>query len=65
MHTKDNQTILKRFITKEIEKVYKKYNTITVEEADLVVRFIEKIERNQIDYESISVPHISVRHLTY
>ena len=50
MHTKDNQVILKRFITKEIEKVYKKYNTITVEEAELVVRFIEKIERNKIDY---------------
>lgn len=51
MHTKDNQVILKRFITKEIEKVYKKYNTITVEEADLVGKFIEKIERNQIDYD--------------
>ena len=54
MHKKDNQVILKRFITKEIEKVYKKYNTITVEEADLVGRFIEKIERNQIDYD----PHL-------
>ena len=50
MHTKDNQVILKRFITKEIEKVYKKYNTITVEEAELVVRFIEKIEGNKTDY---------------
>ena len=51
MQIKDNQVILKRFITKEIEKVYKKYNTITVEEADLVWKFIEKIERNQIDYD--------------
>ena len=51
MQMSNNHTVISRFISKEIEEVYKKYSNITQEEANLVFKFIQQVEENQLNFE--------------
>lgn len=51
MNTSNNTSIISKFITKEIEMIYRRYNEIPQEEIDMVSEFIEKLERNNVELE--------------
>ncbi len=51
MQMSNNHTVISRFLSKEIEEVYKKYSNITQEEANLVFKLIEQVEENQLNLE--------------
>lgn len=51
MNTSNNTSILSKFIAKEIEMIYRRYNEIPQEEINMVSEFIEKLERNKVEIE--------------
>ena len=51
MQMSNNHTVISRFISKEIEEVYKKYSNITQEEVKIVFKFIQQVEDNQLNFE--------------
>lgn len=51
MNKSSNNSILSKFIAKEIEHIYNKYNIIPEEERNAIRKFIEKVEENSLDFE--------------
>lgn len=51
MSTSSNTSIISKFITKEVENIYRKYSEIPQEEISMVASFIEKIEENKIEFD--------------
>ncbi|WP_411682653.1 hypothetical protein [Clostridium thailandense] len=49
MDTSNNTSILSKFMAKEIEMIYMRYNEISREEINIISEFIEKLERNKVD----------------
>ena len=50
MENRDNNSILSKFISKEVEAIYEKYRNITEEEINLVAKFIRKVEVGRVDF---------------
>lgn len=51
MNTSNNTSIISKFITKEVEHIYKKYNSIPEDEMNMVRQFIERLEENHINFD--------------
>jgi hypothetical protein len=51
MYTSNNTSIISKFITKEVEHIYKKYNSIPEDEMNMIKQFIEKLEENHINFD--------------
>lgn len=51
MNTSINNSVISKFITKEVENIYKRYSTIPQEEINIVASFSEKLEDNKIDFD--------------
>lgn len=51
MYTSNNTSIISKFITREVEHIYKKYNSIPEDEMNMVKQFIEKLEENHINFD--------------
>ncbi|AKA70862.1 hypothetical protein [Clostridium scatologenes] len=51
MNISNNTSIIGKFVAKEIEMTYRRYNEIPQEEIDMVSEFIEKLERNKVELE--------------
>lgn len=52
-----NKTIISKFIMKEVEQIYMKYNAIEEEELNIVADFIKLLEENKIDFD----PYVDYR----
>ncbi|AKA70880.1 hypothetical protein [Clostridium scatologenes] len=51
MNTSNSASILSKLVAKEVEMTYRRYNEIPQEEIDMVSEFIEKLERNKVEFE--------------
>jgi hypothetical protein len=51
MYTTNNNSIISKFISKEVEHIYNKYNSISEEEINTIRKFIEKIEEKSLDFD--------------
>ena len=50
MQMSNNHTVISRFISKEIEEVYKKYSNISQDEANQVFKFIGENGARHLTY---------------
>ena len=44
-------SIISKFISKEVENIYNRYNSIPEEEINSIRKFIEKVEENNLDFD--------------
>lgn len=51
MNTSNNTSIISKFITKEIEHIYQRYNSIPEDELNKVKQFIEILEKNHLKFD--------------
>ena len=51
MNKSSNNSIISKFISKEIEHIYNKYNIIPEEEVNTIRKFIEKVEENSLEFD--------------
>ena len=47
----NNNAIIGKFISKEVEHIYSRYKSISEEEINIIRKFIEKIEENSLDFD--------------
>lgn len=47
----NNNLIIGKFISKEVENIYSRYKSISEEEISIIRKFIEKIEENSLDFD--------------
>ena len=50
MVKRDNNSILSKFISREVEAIYEKYRNIMEDEINLVAKFIKKLEEGKVDF---------------
>ncbi|NMM65129.1 hypothetical protein HBE96_21325 [Clostridium sp. P21] len=51
MSTSNNISIISKFITKEVEYIYQRYNSIPEDELNKVKQFIQTLEKNHLNFD--------------